>query len=236
MFLKWYHTIFSIYFSGNLRKHMTKHTGERPYHCETCDKSFAQKSSLNLHRIIHTGQKPYACELCEFHCNVRGNLKKHMMKHTGEKPFTCEVCFKAFSQKSSLKTHMSVHASKSDGPPSISQKNHVAEVISAVSKLPQNASSSVPVDVSEPSPLVINTSPTGHSNHPIYSATPIYSPISGNNLHAVYTTIDGQNASHVQSPHPNIPLYSPSPIKDEVSSSYILPHSHPKYTNHVWRS
>nr|2ENA_A Chain A, Zinc finger protein 224 [Homo sapiens] len=33
-------------------------TAEKPFRCDTCDKSFRQRSALNSHRMIHTGEKP----------------------------------------------------------------------------------------------------------------------------------------------------------------------------------
>ena len=49
----------------------------RPNTCETCGKSFRQKSYLAVHRRIHTGEMPYDCDIC----GQAFRQSSHMVKH-----------------------------------------------------------------------------------------------------------------------------------------------------------
>ncbi|KAJ2968699.1 hypothetical protein NQ176_g9054 [Zarea fungicola] len=77
----------------------------------SCNKSFVQKTHLDIHRRTHTGAKPYVCnkENCGLTFSQRGNLKTHMRRHTGEKPFCCRICGKTFAQRGNVRSHEETH-------------------------------------------------------------------------------------------------------------------------------
>ncbi|XP_066970641.1 zinc finger and BTB domain-containing protein 7A-like isoform X31 [Macrobrachium rosenbergii] len=81
----------------------------RTHVCPHCDYSTLDPSVFKRHMFRHTGEKPLSCSLCPYRTARRDCLKAHMKVHTGEKPYSCPHCSYRCSHKVSLKLHLRKH-------------------------------------------------------------------------------------------------------------------------------
>ncbi|XP_068604343.1 general transcription factor IIIA, b [Brachionichthys hirsutus] len=100
--------------SWKLEAHLCKHTGLKPFTCDTCAERFCTRYQLTRHELDHSGEKPHKCSAdgCAEAFVTNGGMKDHMARaHLQEKQYKCdqEGCGECFNKKNQLKAHKNEH-------------------------------------------------------------------------------------------------------------------------------
>ena len=89
-----------------LKTHMLKSHNEGTWlTCYICQKKFSYSGNLKNHLLRHEGVKPYVCSQCaKCFCTVY-ELKSHQLIHSDYKQFCCGLCSKDFKHKRYVVRH-----------------------------------------------------------------------------------------------------------------------------------
>ena len=90
------------------KKHIEKEHGEKPFHCEKCDKGFQSFNAKSYHeKTAHsTNLKFHDCNVCGKQFKSTIHLKQHQKYvHSDERKWSCDECDTKFKQKRDLILH-----------------------------------------------------------------------------------------------------------------------------------
>lgn len=86
---------------ADLGRHRFRIHESRAFICETCGKSFAEESQLELHvRVTHEEDaRPWECRTCHIRFGRKSSLTRHEQTVHQHTRFVCRVCKKSYSQR-----------------------------------------------------------------------------------------------------------------------------------------
>lgn len=88
-----------------LKWHMKRHSSHR-LKCKVCYKEFVTRAEIQRHMFIHTGETPFSCPLCKRSFNSYANMVRHERYfHSEVRDIKCEICCRKFKSYSHLNRH-----------------------------------------------------------------------------------------------------------------------------------
>ena len=99
--------------SDQLKRHLLKSHNEGTWHvCNICLKKSVTSGDLKDHLRRHGGVKPYVCSECSKRFFTADEWKRHLQVHSDVKGFGCILCNKSFRHRKSVLMHFKTCASE----------------------------------------------------------------------------------------------------------------------------
>ncbi|OBS57660.1 hypothetical protein A6R68_11216, partial [Neotoma lepida] len=107
----------SFFEARDLRQHMNKHLGVKPFQCQFCDKCYSWKKDWYSHVKSHSVTEPYRCNICGKEFYEKALFRRHVKKATHGKKGrakqnlerVCDQCGRKFTQLREYRRHMNNH-------------------------------------------------------------------------------------------------------------------------------
>jgi len=106
--------------SEHVKKHIAyQHTRNKVFNCDQCSYETTHITSMKDHKRTHTGERPYVCLTCTKTFSTTAHLNRHIKgvhlgektnNYTSEKKYLCDLCTGTFSSLSAVARHKeSIH-------------------------------------------------------------------------------------------------------------------------------
>ncbi|XP_063983880.1 gastrula zinc finger protein XlCGF57.1-like [Diachasmimorpha longicaudata] len=108
-------TELQIHQKKNHYEDVMKDPESEKFECETCGKSYVEKSYYNSHVRKHQAKHEgrYTCPTCERKFSTAAVLKCHIeVMHEKQPKYVCDICFKSFCGSRNLQEHRKRHVSQ----------------------------------------------------------------------------------------------------------------------------